>query len=64
MLKSIIGDNTIYDQTNESSKNSTMKKLVNLFKFCYKFIFTFISTAIMGFAPYKSKIEDKDKENS
>jgi len=39
-----------------------MRKLVNLFKFCYKFIFTFISTAIMGFAPYKSKIEDKDKD--
>jgi len=41
-----------------------MRKLVSLFKFCYKFIFSFLSTVIMGFAPYKPKIKDKDKDIS
>jgi len=41
-----------------------MKKLVYLFKFCYKFIFQFVVTVLLGFGIYKGKIEDKDKETS
>jgi nitric oxide reductase activation protein len=45
-------------------KIATMKKLVSIFKFCYKFIFQFISYLLIGFGIYKGKIEDKDKETS
>jgi len=41
-----------------------MKKLVSIFKFCYKFIFQFISYLLIGFGIYKGKIEDKDKETT
>ena len=44
--------------------NRSMKKLVSIFKFCYKFIFQFISYLLIGFGIYKGKIEDKDKETS
>ena len=44
--------------------NPSMKKLVSIFKFCYKFIFQFISYLLIGFGIYKGKIEDKDKETS
>jgi len=37
-----------------------MKKLVSIFKFCYKFIFQFISYAAMGFGLYKSASEKDD----
>jgi hypothetical protein len=41
-----------------------MKKLVSIFKFCYKFIFQFVATVLLGTGIYKGKIEDKDKETT
>ena len=41
-----------------------MKKLVSIFKFCYKFIFQFFSYVLIGGGIYKGKIEDKDKETA
>jgi len=39
-----------------------VNKLTYLFKFCYKLIFQFVSTVLLGFGFYKEKIEDKDKD--
>jgi len=38
-----------------------VKKLLSIFKFCYKFIFQFISYTLIGFGIYKGKIEEKEK---
>ena len=41
-----------------------MKKLVSIFKFCYKFIFQFVATTLLGFGIYKGddlKEEEKNK---
>jgi len=35
--------------------------MLSIFKFCYKFIFQFISFVLIGFGVYKSKIEDNKK---
>ena len=45
----------------ELTYNTSMKKLLSIFKFCYKFIFQFISYALIGFGIYKEKIEEKEK---
>jgi hypothetical protein len=37
-----------------------MKKLVAIFKFCYKFIFQFFSYVLIGAGIYKPKGEDKE----
>jgi len=37
-----------------------MKKLVSIFKFCYKFIFQFLSYVLIGAGIYKPKGEDKE----
>jgi len=38
-----------------------VKKLISLFKFCYKFPFQFILHLLIGFGIYKEKIEDENK---
>ena len=39
-----------------------MKKLVSLFKFCFKFMFQFITTGVLGSGVYKGKdIKEEDK---
>ncbi len=37
-----------------------MKKLLSIFKFCYKFIFQFFSYVLIGTGIYKPKGEDKE----
>ena len=40
-----------------------MKKLVSIFKFCYKFIFQFVATTLLGFGIYKGDdLKEKYKE--
>jgi len=41
--------------------NSSVKKVITLLKFCYKFLFQFILHLLIGFGIYKEKIKDKNK---
>jgi hypothetical protein len=39
-----------------------MKKLVYVIKFCYKFIFQFVATTLLGFGIYKGDdLKEKNK---